>query len=41
MIPIIAGVLGIVTKGSEKILSELEIRGRIETAVLRSARILN
>ena len=44
MILIVFDVLGMVPKGLEKRLEELEIRGRIETiqttAVLRSARIL-
>ena len=44
VIPIVVGALGTVPKGLEKMLEELEIRGRIETiqitALLRSARIL-
>ena len=43
-IPIVIGALGMVPKGLERSLEELEIRGRIETiqttALLRSARIL-
>ena len=44
LIPIIIGILGIVTKGLVQGLEDLEIRGRLETientALLRSARIL-
>ena len=43
VIPIVIGALGTVPKGLEKSLSELEIKGRIETiqttALLKSARI--
>ena len=44
VVPIIIGALGTVPKGLEKSLSELEIKGRIETiqttALLKSARII-
>ena len=43
-VPIVIGALGTVPKGLEKNLSELEIKGRIETiqttALLKSARII-
>ena len=44
VIPIVIGVLSIVTKGLVKVLKDLEIRGQVETiqttALLRSAKIL-
>ena len=44
VVPIVIGALGTVPKGLEKSLSELEIKGRIETiqttALLKSARII-
>ena len=44
VVPIVIGALGTIPKGLEKSLSELEIKGRIETiqttALLKSARII-
>ena len=44
VIPIVVGALGTVPKGIEKVLENLEIRGRIDTiqntTLLQSARIL-
>ena len=40
IVPIVTGALGTVTKGLLKSLEDLEVGGQVETALLRTARIL-
>ena len=40
IVPIVIGALGTITKGLLKGLEDLEVGGRVETALLRTARIL-